>query len=113
MKNLAKCTMPFHFSTDDPDLTRLLKPATAYRSPADVVEDGDLSLAEKRAILASWASDSCAVRSKPALRHPKGLSEPVSFDAIMSALQDLDRTHRGEARTQSAQGSEETPIPIC
>ena len=50
------------------DLDDLLHPAQAFSHPADVVNDPDLTLNEKRAILASWASDACAIESVPALR---------------------------------------------
>ena len=43
------------------NLNDLLHPAQAFSHPADVVNDPDLTLNEKRAILASWASDACAV----------------------------------------------------
>ena len=49
-----------------------------------------LSLAEKRAILESWASDASAIASCPALRAPEGLKAPVSIDAILEALCELD-----------------------
>jgi len=39
------------------DLTALLHPAQAFAKPMDVVSDLDLTLSEKRAILAAWASD--------------------------------------------------------
>lgn len=54
------------------DLDTLLHPANAFARPADVVNDPDLTLSEKRAILASWASDACAVEAVPALRQPPG-----------------------------------------
>jgi hypothetical protein len=55
------------------------------------VNDPDLTLNEKRAILASWASDACAVESAPALRQaPNGMG-PISFDDVMDALRTLDR----------------------
>ncbi|MFK8839044.1 hypothetical protein SL617_31100, partial [Klebsiella michiganensis] len=47
-------------------------------------------LQEKRAILSSWASDACTVESMPALRHPPGAEQPVSFEEIMDALCKLD-----------------------
>ena len=50
------------------NLNDLLHPAQAFSHPADVVNDPDLTLNEKRAILASWASDACAVESVPELR---------------------------------------------
>jgi hypothetical protein len=77
----------------DPDT--LLHPANAFARPADVVNDPDLTLSEKRAILASWASDACAVEAFPALRQPPG-SVPVRFDDIIDALRELD--HQGDAR---------------
>jgi hypothetical protein len=80
---------------DDPfDLETLLHPANAFARPADVVNDPDLTLSEKRAILASWASDACAVEAVPALRKPPG-SAPVRFDDIMDALRELDRQGDG------------------
>jgi hypothetical protein len=72
------------------DLDSLLYPARAFRHPSDVVNDPDLTLNEKRAILASWASDACAIESAPALREsPNGA--PVPFDDVMDALRTLDR----------------------
>ena len=77
-------------SRDAFDLVELLHPAQAFERPSDVVNDPDLTLNEKRAILASWASDACAVEAAPALRvAPRG--EPVRFDEIMDALRTLDR----------------------
>jgi hypothetical protein len=71
------------------DLDCLLHPAQAFRHPSQVVNDADLTLNEKRAILASWASDACAIEAAPALRKsPAG--EPVSFDDVMDALRALD-----------------------
>ena len=59
----------FERKTEDSfDLDDLLHPAQAFSHPSDVVNDPDLTLNEKRAILASWASDACAVESVPALR---------------------------------------------
>jgi hypothetical protein len=50
------------------DLDTLLHPASAFAHPMDIVRDADLTLNEKRAILASWASDACAVEAAPELR---------------------------------------------
>jgi hypothetical protein len=76
---------------DSFDLNDLLHPAQAFSLPADVVNDPDLTLNEKRAILASWASDVCAIESVPALRRPptKG-GRPIAFDDVMDALRALD-----------------------
>jgi hypothetical protein len=53
---------------DDYDLNQLLHPAQAFAHPSEVVNDPDLTLNEKRAILASWASDACAIEAAPDLR---------------------------------------------
>ena len=63
-----------------PDLDELLHPAQAFSHPSEVVNDPDLTLNEKRAILASWASDACAVEAAPSLR--VGPKAPVRFDEI-------------------------------
>jgi hypothetical protein len=55
-----------------------------------VVSHPDLDLAEKRANLASWASDASAIASCPALRAPTGLKAPVSIDEVLEALCALD-----------------------
>jgi hypothetical protein len=49
----------------DFDLASLLHPARAYGRPPQVLCDPDLTLNEKRAILASWASDACAMKGLP------------------------------------------------
>lgn len=76
------------------DLEELLHPAQAFGHPSEVVNDPDLTLNEKRSILASWASDTCAVEAAPALRsNPRGA--PVHFDDIMDALRTLDKLSNG------------------
>jgi hypothetical protein len=83
----------------DFDLDRLLHPAGAFRTPMEVVNDPDMTVQEKRAILASWASDACAVEASPDLRQPP--SAPViRFDDIMDALKHLD----GEAADKPTYG---------
>ena len=72
------------------DINYFLHPGTTFDHPKDVVAHPDLSLAEKRAILASWASDAAAIASCPALRAPEGLKQPVTIDEILEALQALD-----------------------
>lgn len=79
---------------DDYELSQLLHPAQAFEHPSEVVKDPDLTLNEKRAILASWASDACAIEAAPDLRSsPRGI--PVRFDDIMEALRTLDRQANG------------------
>jgi hypothetical protein len=71
-------------------LDELLHPANAFSHPSEVVDDPDLTLSEKRAILASWASDACAGEAMPAMRRPPG-TLLVPFDDIMDAIRELDR----------------------
>jgi hypothetical protein len=81
------------------NLDDILTPADAFSHPQEVVCDPDLSLNEKRAILASWASDASAVEAMPGLRRsPAG--QTVTFDEIMDALKELDQeARRGMTRT--------------
>jgi hypothetical protein len=72
------------------DLDALLHPARAFAHPMDVVRDPDLTLNEKRAILASWASDACALEAAPELRI-NASGSVVRWDDIMDALLILDR----------------------
>lgn len=79
------------------DLDALLHPARAFAQPMDVVRDPDLTLNEKRAILASWASDACALEAAPELR-VTNLGRVVRWDDIMDALRTLDREADGYGR---------------
>ena len=75
----------------DLDLKALLNPAAAFEHPRAVVEDPDLTLNEKRAILAAWVSDACAIEAMPTLRVSPVGRIPVPVDDIFDALRDLDR----------------------
>ncbi|MET4716169.1 hypothetical protein ABIF63_000272 [Bradyrhizobium japonicum] len=72
------------------DFNALLHPGTVFEHPDDVLRHPGLTTAEKRAILASWASDASAIASCPSLRAPAGLKTPVSIDEILEALCALD-----------------------
>jgi hypothetical protein len=63
------------------------------RRPIDVVRAPSLSVDDKRAVLAAWASDFYAVDSKPALRQLPGTPEPVLIDEVQAALRELDRRY--------------------
>jgi hypothetical protein len=58
---------------------------------SDVMNDPSLSPGEKRARLASWASDACAVAGNPGLRRVPGTACLVGVDEILEALRALDR----------------------
>ncbi len=111
----------------DRDLDNLLHPAQAFDHPREVVNDADLTLNEKRAILASWASDACAVEAAPALRCAPTSRRVVQVDEILEALRALDAvandtaSHAAWARRQmrrrpskhfASVGSEATTAPI-
>ncbi len=79
----------------DDNFDELLHPANAFEHPSEVVNDIDLTLNEKRAILASWASDACAIEAAPELRaRPQGSA--VRFEEIMEALRTLDKQANGD-----------------
>ena len=81
-----------HASDDNVyDLNAILHPGSVYDHPRDVLADEDLTLTEKRSILASWASDAAAVTSYPSLRAMPGQRQPVSIDEILEALSELDK----------------------
>ncbi|WP_298357459.1 hypothetical protein [Rhodoblastus sp.] len=78
----------------------LLRPARAFAHPSDVVDDSDLTLNEKRAILASWASDACAAEANPLLRRTCD-GRTVSWDDVMDALKELDLQAANSPATSS------------
>jgi hypothetical protein len=89
------------------DLNAILHPGSAYDHPRDVVADATISIAEKRAILASWASDAASVASNPALRELPGSQRMVTIDEVLEALSALDHGPKGppggkSMRTKSA-----------
>lgn len=73
------------------DLDPLLHPGKVFEHPRDIVSHTALSLSEKRAILALWASDASAISSCTLLRAPEGLKAPVTIDEILEALRALDK----------------------
>ncbi|MEI1249743.1 hypothetical protein [Rhizobium aouanii] len=69
--------------------SHILHPHQHFTSPNEVLA-ADISAQEKRAILASWASDLYAIESVPALRQPPGVPSPVRYADILAALKALD-----------------------
>ncbi len=67
------------------------EPTTQFTHPSAVLAASTMSGRDKRALLAAWASDACAVEGRPTLRWPPGTPEPVAVDDILSCLQALDR----------------------
>jgi hypothetical protein len=68
----------------------LVEPGKHFCNPWDVVNADHLSQEDKRAILASWASDLYVVESRPALCLVPGLPGPILYDDVLSALKCLD-----------------------
>jgi hypothetical protein len=89
------------------ELGRLLQPSRFFRHPRDVVRDLSLTSSEKRAILSSWAANSCAIESRPAL---PGSGRVVCFDEVADALRDVaERTEDvepGSRRTRRRRGGD-------
>jgi hypothetical protein len=90
----------------------VVAPGDVFRHPREVLTYPGLTTAEKRIILASWASDARAVESCPTLRCLPGCgAEPVPLDAVLAALQVLDEwpidrpEARGEPRLPFTVGS--------
>jgi hypothetical protein len=73
---------------DGVDFGLLLQPANAFADPMAVVDDQDLTLTEKRAILSSWASD--ARSAECVLNRAEGA---IRLDDVMTALKELDRRY--------------------
>lgn len=86
-------------------VSHLLHPTSNFEHPKDVLRAALLSQQEKRAILASWASDQYAVESIPALRHYPGSSGAVTLADVMAALKSLDAEEGEEFSTPSNEQS--------
>lgn len=74
------------------------RPAMSFMHPDDVVADLRLTPAEKREILASWASDARAVPDAPALRQSDN-GAVVRVNDVLGALKSLNE---GEASEHTA-----------
>jgi hypothetical protein len=61
-----------------------------FRDPQEVLAHPTLVSSEKRALLASWASDACAVENLPNWRRLPETGTLVPLDEILDALQALD-----------------------
>jgi hypothetical protein len=79
-----------HFIPDHDVIRRLLRPPVGFNHPDDVLKDPDLTPAEKRAVLSSWASDANAVPSRPTLRRSPTTDDAVPLSEILAAIRRLD-----------------------
>ncbi|MXN53212.1 hypothetical protein GR158_19095 [Shinella sp. AETb1-6] len=80
----------------------LLHPAKHFDHPRDVLAADGIGKEEKRAILASWASDIFAIESIPALRLYPGTDKAVSYDEIIEALKALDKDDEQSGKQSSS-----------
>lgn len=81
--------------------TRALTPGDAVQvlgHPDDVVNHPGLTTAEKREVLAVWASDAHSVVDAPRLRQLDG-GAVVGVDEVLEALRALDAPGAGHAET--------------
>jgi len=85
--------------------SELLHPAQHFNHPRDVLAAQYIDKDEKRAILASWASDQFAIESMPILRHYPGTERAVSYDEILDALKALDDDSVAPHPADSLRGS--------
>ena len=65
-----------------------------YVHPNEVALDYRLSLIEKRQLLCAWASDACAVESRPGFRWLPGTPGPILVDHVFAVLRTLDELPR-------------------
>ncbi len=72
------------------DVTQSQDLKDRWAHPMAVVRDPSMTIDEKRAILASWASDQRSVPNNPSLRQ-LGKSRLVEIDDILEALMRLDQ----------------------
>ena len=67
----------------------LLQKSLVFVHPQEVLDDQELTFADKRSLLASWASDALALEDHPSFRQLTS-GAVVRVDDIMAALKSLD-----------------------
>ena len=84
-----------------------------FEHPDEVIASPVLSRDEKRALLASWASDAWAVESAPALRQcPGQAGRHVLLDDVLKALRALDPDGPDGPRTRECERRSRRPAGI-
>lgn len=76
-----------------------LSPRPRYRHPMEVAYHAQLSAAEKRAILCSWAANAGAIEAAPLIRRDPETGVDARYDEVVDALRALDEE---EARHERA-----------
>ena len=93
-RNLPKGSKTYFINPLADPASGLSDPVTGTRPvtrPQEVLADAALAHDEKRALLASWASDACAVEGMPSWRKLPDTGSLVPLDDILDTLQVLDR----------------------
>jgi hypothetical protein len=91
-----------HFAHPHNDTNYVVERSATFTHPDDVLQDRSLTVAEKRTILASWASDAHVVPNQPAMRQLDS-GAIVSIDAVLTALRALDaQSQPGNLERKSA-----------
>ena len=67
----------------------LSRKSQTFAHPDEVVDDQGLTLADKRSLLASWASDALSIEDTPSLRQLAS-GAVVCVDDVIAALKSLD-----------------------
>ena len=80
-------------------LEELLHPVDAFNHPFDIVDDRDLTLYEKRALLSSWLADHCACNDGADLT-PVAKSTSIELEDIVEALCELSSSRHPAAGDQ-------------
>ena len=91
----------FHSFFDTNRRTSFHVMSAVFERPDDVLNDPQMSPAEKRALLASWASDAHAIPGVPSLRLLEHGSV-IEVDEILHALKSLDAREHATAPDRPA-----------
>jgi hypothetical protein len=84
-----------------------------YVHPREVVRDDRLNPTEKRTILSAWASDACAVESRPGFRWLRGTPGPILVDHVLAALRTLDAMAGLSSTTPLCAGQCKSGMATC
>jgi hypothetical protein len=83
-----------------------------FAHPDEVLKDEELSIEDKRALLASWVSDAFSIENSPTLRQLQN-GAVVRVDDIVEALKSLDEPLREAAFTMSQSFARRAGKPIA
>lgn len=85
--------------------------AATFSHPEEVLSSPLLTAADKRCVLAAWASDAFAVEDNPWLRQLPGAFDAVPLKDILSALRRLDDEDDGPPPFKGGAAQRAAPPP--